>query len=132
MSAGDVAKFVGDNALHLLDIIGGADQARMDVDRLPLHDEGVDRWVADQHHFYRFGIKTRGDGERTRHIVEQRLGFGVAQDRLRRCRADGKRGDEKRRQDQARSEEHTSELQSLMRISYAVFSLKKIIHYNTT
>src|SRR3546814_3489153 len=34
----------------------------------------------------------------------------------------------------ARSEEHTSELQSLMRISYAVFCLKKkknIIHENT-
>src|SRR3546814_10381172 len=32
-----------------------------------------------------------------------------------------------------RSEEHTSELQSLMRISYAVFCLKKkkIIHYST-
>src|SRR3546814_9683232 len=35
---------------------------------------------------------------------------------------------------QARSEEHTSELQSLMRISYAVFCLKKKIHthINTT
>src|SRR3546814_3701941 len=33
----------------------------------------------------------------------------------------------------ARSEEHTSELQSLMRISYAVFCLKKkIIHKNHT
>src|SRR3546814_4484749 len=33
----------------------------------------------------------------------------------------------------ARSEEHTSELQSLMRISYAVFCLKiKITHLNTT
>src|SRR3546814_5434674 len=30
-----------------------------------------------------------------------------------------------------RSEEHTSELQSLMRISYAVFCLKKKIHYHT-
>src|SRR3546814_8637920 len=30
-----------------------------------------------------------------------------------------------------RSEEHTSELQSLMRISYAVFCLKKQIHKNT-
>src|SRR3546814_2889409 len=30
-----------------------------------------------------------------------------------------------------RSEEHTSELQSLMRISYAVFCLKKKIHYKT-
>src|SRR3546814_2079104 len=31
-------------------------------------------------------------------------------------------------QDQARSEEHTSELQSLMRISYAVFCLTKNTH----
>src|SRR3546814_2124438 len=30
--------------------------------------------------------------------------------------------------EEARSEEHTSELQSLMRISYAVFCLKKKIH----
>src|SRR3546814_1422970 len=30
----------------------------------------------------------------------------------------------------ARSEEHTSELQSLMRISYAVFCLKKKTHYD--
>src|SRR3546814_5012992 len=30
----------------------------------------------------------------------------------------------------SRSEEHTSELQSLMRISYAVFSLKKTIQQN--
>src|SRR3546814_3103938 len=30
-----------------------------------------------------------------------------------------------------RSEEHTSELQSLMRISYAVFCLKKKINHNT-
>src|SRR3546814_3152329 len=32
----------------------------------------------------------------------------------------------------ARSEEHTSELQSLMRISYAVFCLKKKIHIRLT
>src|SRR3546814_2154424 len=31
----------------------------------------------------------------------------------------------------SRSEEHTSELQSLMRISYAVFCLKKKKHYQT-
>src|SRR3546814_3303757 len=31
-----------------------------------------------------------------------------------------------------RSEEHTSELQSLMRISYAVFCLKKKIHHIST
>src|SRR3546814_992789 len=32
------------------------------------------------------------------------------------------------RENPSRSEEHTSELQSLMRISYAVFCLKKKIH----
>src|SRR3546814_9534766 len=36
------------------------------------------------------------------------------------------------RLDQLRSEEHTSELQSLMRISYAVFCLKKKINSNYT
>src|SRR3546814_6743205 len=36
------------------------------------------------------------------------------------------------RSTQRRSEEHTSELQSLMRISYAVFCLKKKKHQNTT
>src|SRR3546814_2646930 len=34
--------------------------------------------------------------------------------------------------DRSRSEEHTSELQSLMRISYAVFCLKKKKNINTT
>src|SRR3546814_10025951 len=34
--------------------------------------------------------------------------------------------------DKPRSEEHTSELQSLMRISYAVFCLKKKTHNKTT
>src|SRR3546814_4406139 len=34
--------------------------------------------------------------------------------------------------DDARSEEHTSELQSLMRISYAVFCLKTKINLHTT
>src|SRR3546814_5429241 len=37
----------------------------------------------------------------------------------------GRDGEEERRGEQERSEEHTSELQSLMRNSYAVFCLKK-------
>src|SRR3546814_6278735 len=36
------------------------------------------------------------------------------------------------RHDHRRSEEHTSELQSLMRISYAVFCLKKKRNHETT
>src|SRR3546814_9173890 len=45
---------------------------------------------------------------------------------VRRCERGGRGGVDGRAQPQAgRSEEHTSELQSLMRISYAVFCLKK-------
>src|SRR3546814_2312705 len=47
--------------------------------------------------------------------------FGDSEDRLQQERAS-----------MARSEEHTSELQSLMRISYAVFCLKKKINQTTT
>src|SRR3546814_8920216 len=42
----------------------------------------------------------------------------------------GQRLDRALRQPLGRSEEHTSELQSLMRISYAVFCLKKKKHTN--
>src|SRR3546814_3246027 len=47
-----------------------------------------------------------------------------------RCRAGGDRSTAR----QGRSEEHTSELQSLIRISYAVFCLKKkkILHHTST
>src|SRR3546814_9132000 len=45
-----------------------------------------------------------------------------------RARPAGRRQDRRDRRHPPRSEEHTSELQSLMRISYAVFCLKK----NTT
>src|SRR3546814_7057522 len=38
---------------------------------------------------------------------------------------------EAKKYEPARSEEHTSELQSLMRISYAVFCLKKKTHMTT-
>src|SRR3546814_7105960 len=41
-------------------------------------------------------------------------------------------GGHRRRLDVERSEEHTSELQSLMRISYAVFCLKKKKHTSPT
>src|SRR3546814_8727571 len=62
----------------------------------------------------------RGGRHRTR---RQPGGLGHPR-RPRRQRADGKvvEGEGEKRK---RSEEHTSELQSLMRISYAVFCLKK-------
>src|SRR3546814_4170734 len=54
-----------------------------------------------------------------------------------RCRGSGPTGDllggRRRHMDRTlRSEEHTSELQSLMRISYAVFCLKKKINKHLT
>src|SRR3546814_1253758 len=52
----------------------------------------------------------------------RRLSFLSRPDRCRRRRF---RMDRARRARSGRSEEHTSELQSLMRISYAVFCLKK-------
>src|SRR3546814_2467139 len=54
---------------------------------------------------------------------------------LRRHRTDARHVQEEREEGltRPRSEEHTSELQSLMRISYAVFCLKKKnTHYNQT
>src|SRR3546814_1154174 len=60
-------------------------------------------------------------------IVGDRLGDVLEQHGL----AGARRRDDQRalalalRADEVRSEEHTSELQSLMRISYAVFCLKK-------
>src|SRR3546814_7273528 len=54
------------------------------------------------------------------------------QDELKRMRASALRDYTKARRQVARSEEHTSELQSLMRISYAVFCLKKQNKSTTT
>src|SRR3546814_11734429 len=57
------------------------------------------------------------------------LGHGIRRLRRRHGRGDRRQGLAPRRRggdrSLARSEEHTSELQSLMRISYAVFCLKK-------
>src|SRR3546814_8097122 len=52
-----------------------------------------------------------------RRFLEMRIGYGSRRSRCADCALSSGR--------MARSEEHTSELQSLMRISYAVFCLKK-------
>src|SRR3546814_5762716 len=61
-----------------------------------------------------------------RHEACDRFLEGVLEDLLQ-CRAVARRLGSERRI--GRSEEHTSELQSLMRISYAVFCLKKKQNY---
>ncbi len=87
VAAGDVAELVRDHALHFVGVLGGVDQARMDVDPLAARDEGVDRGIVDQHDLDvdrargpEASISGRG------YVVQQRLGLGVAQDRLRRGR----------------------------------------------
>src|SRR3546814_8110079 len=76
------------------------------VDQVPVDVEDRGRRVA-----------LWGDDVGIPQLVEQGLGHRCG---LRRWRRD------------ARSEEHTSELQSLMRISYAVFCLTKKTHTKTT
>src|SRR3546814_10183374 len=65
----------------------------------------------------RYPAEARGEGSRRAQAHRRREGKPAAE--LRYCR-------------EKRSEEHTSELQSLMRISYAVFCLKKKNKKNTT
>src|SRR3546814_10052986 len=69
----------------------------------------------------------RHDRARGRDRAEQ-----FPQRRAARSMDEGPCADRARRGGHARSEEHTSELQSLMRISYAVFCLKKKKNNNTT
>src|SRR3546814_10566285 len=80
---------------------------------------------------FRSGPASAG-GVRPRGLVRRKP--CPARRRLRRPRRRGgdPAGSQRRRQDEHRSEEHTSELQSLMRISYAVFCLKKKKHKYTT
>src|SRR3546814_3854174 len=78
--------------------------------------------AADGNTVVTVGIRARPEGNR---VVARGLAARTDRDRAfgvcQRVGADGNRVDP------VRSEEHTSELQSLMRISYAVFCLKKTI-----
>src|SRR3546814_10561909 len=91
-------------ALHIAQIIGVIDDARqigvLEIDARPVMMRRADEGAGNE--------GGRGDGHLKRAIAVARL---AAKPRFTICRR--------------RSEEHTSELQSLMRISYAVFCLKK-------
>src|SRR3546814_9137848 len=77
------------------------------------------------HPVQRFGRGQRHAGRRD--TVERARGAGAGRCRRARIRRGHAGG-----HPYARSEEHTSELQSLMRISYAVFCLKKKTKHKTT
>src|SRR3546814_8725221 len=75
----------------------------------------------------------REDVEVERAVAVRRRAVGRGRDRFHAVQADaGELRAEAAHRDRARSEEHTSELQSLMRISYAVFCLKKKKNNMTT
>src|SRR3546814_6984048 len=89
--------------------LGGGLGARL-ADRLLQGDEVVD---------HEDDVALLAQHLHGQHLLQLRdAGLDIEHER---GRADEHRGNESRR----RSEEHTSELQSLMRISYAVFCLKK-------
>src|SRR3546814_9781639 len=79
------------------------------------------------------GDRVPGRPAHERPVQDRRPG-GLAARRIHGGRAAPVRGADGayRRRDRGRSEEHTSELQSLMRISYAVFCLKKKKKTNET
>src|SRR3546814_9208833 len=89
---------------------------------LRLGVRGVAHVHGQRHLLHEVAVLEEGGGDRARavvqrHDVEARLALGQA------IGGDAQRAH--RVVDAERSEEHTSELQSLMRISYAVFCLKK-------
>src|SRR3546814_1991835 len=70
-------------------------------------------------------LTARADRRHRQLLVAAGKGAGIADAGVQRRGQPGEGAPRPERHDGARSEEHTSELQSLMRISYAVFCLKK-------
>ena len=82
VAAGDVAELVGDDALHLVGVLGGGEQAGMDVDDLPARDEGVDVALVKQDDSDILRLEPGGLDDRPRQLAQHGLGLGVAKDRL--------------------------------------------------
>src|SRR3546814_2347005 len=112
MRISDWSSDVCSSDLDFLRVAGQADRLDdgADLQRLP---RALHRQILDQHH--RIAVAQQ-IADRVADLGGRRRGFGAG------ARFAGGQ----------RSEEHTSELQSLMRISYAVFCLKKkkIIYAN--
>ena len=81
--ARDMPQFVRQDALDLVGVVRLQDRARVDVDRLPGHDEGVEAVVRNQHDIDVRRIESRRGRQRRNEIVEPRLGFGIAKNALR-------------------------------------------------
>src|SRR3546814_1224543 len=108
--------------VHAVDVFGtGFDT---DEDHRLAHARGLLRAVGVEHDLAR--CRTRARGKPLGQHVARRFGVERRMEKLvERARIDAADGLLFGNQPFGRSEEHTSELQSLMRISYAVFCLKK-------
>ena len=76
----DVTELVGDHALDLVHIVRDLDQAGLKIDRLSLRDEGVDLGIIEKHDLDAVWVEPGRDDQGPRHVVEQALGLGIAQD----------------------------------------------------
>src|SRR3546814_6340978 len=106
-------------AAALVDVLG--DRRRADeADGLDVRmvENGVDGFLVPVHHIEDARRQARFHEQLGQHERHRRVA-------LRRLQDEGIAGGDGRAELPHRSEEHTSELQSLMRISYAVFCLKK-------
>src|SRR3546814_7390836 len=85
-----------------------------------------------QHEAERIGAARKHEHVGRRIGARERLAVQCAEEHRLRIRLRQRRARRPVADDDPRSEEHTSELQSLMRISYAVFCLKKKKQINIT
>src|SRR3546814_8987491 len=124
MILGDARRGVADKGHPPRVEVGEPAEPVVDRPGIGIGVERIDREIAAR------GIVAPVVGEGDRRAAA--VGFDIAAQRRNLVMiAAGDRGDGAMR-DARRSEEHTSELQSLMRISYAVFCLKKKKkHYKT-
>src|SRR3546814_4258671 len=99
------------------------------VDRYRARFPLAEKWrVETQQHATEFGFVTLPDGHRRARYEATQAWASAMRHKFAEIDASpslGNYADLAIRRIQSRSEEHTSELQSLMRISYAVFCLKK-------
>src|SRR3546814_1875422 len=117
----------------------GAEQPPSHVDRQVIGDVRevrAHRARLAKEHVAKHGDRGVDDNVLAGKLVEERSDFLAVQVELvgvlaQFAEAQLRAGVDRAQEVQERSEEHTSELQSLMRISYAVFCLKKKIKNNT-
>src|SRR3546814_919486 len=92
--------------------------------------EGVSELIGQPRHLARWHAGKLGADDSLRFLQRRAVGRRVAVGDLADTQHQRAPGITRLRESGGRSEEHTSELQSLMRISYAVFCLKKKTHKN--